>query len=184
MAIRQESISIGLGPFTFRDLERTPDDGQFYELSHGVLVVTPGPNLNHQLVASKLVAYLESNRQPTQAVLMEAELLLSDDTVKRPDVMVVDKGLVHGQHIKGIPALVVEVASPSTSRLDRTEKRLVYAEAGIPGYWLVDPDARTITVLELVDGDYVERASLDATGTCEVTTPGRFVLDAGAIFGD
>ncbi|MCU1380821.1 MAG: hypothetical protein JWN29_3804, partial [Acidimicrobiales bacterium] len=42
MATRQASI--GSEPFTFRDLEGMPDDGRFYELSNGALVVTPGPN--------------------------------------------------------------------------------------------------------------------------------------------
>lgn len=41
--------------------------------------------------------------------------------------------------------------------LDLTEKRFVYAEAGIPAYWLIDPDARTVTVLELEQGEYTER---------------------------
>lgn len=181
MAIEQAAI--GSTPFTFRDLEGMPDDGRFYELSNGVLVVTPGPNTNHQRLAFAIGRHLDVHRLPSQVVLIEAELRIRDDTVKRPDVQVVDEALVGGQDITGTPALVVEVGSPSTVLLDRTEKRHVYAEAGIPGYWLVDPDARTITVLELVDGSYVERAVIDADGRCDVSAPTRFTLEAGAVFG-
>jgi len=40
--------------------------------------------------------------------------------------------------------LVIEILSPSTARRDRIVKRALYQRAGIPEYWLVDTDARTI----------------------------------------
>ena len=179
MAIR--SAPIGTAPFTVADLEAMPDDGRFYELSHGVLVVTPGPNTRHQLVATKLLGVLTDHLLPSQEVLVEAELYISDDTVKRPDVQVVDRRLIGGQRIMGTPALVVEIASPSTAILDRTEKRVAYAAAGIPAYWLVEPDAGTITVLDLVDGDYVERSVVGIDDAVEVDHPTTFVLAGRAV---
>lgn len=180
MAIRQATL--GSTPFTVGDLEGMPDDGRKYELSHGVLVVTPSASTQHQRLAFRIAQHLDAHRRPDQEVVLEAELLLGEDTVKRPDVQVVDADLVGGQHIAGTPALVVEVLSPSTALLDRLEKRAVYAEAGIPGYWLVDPTDRTITVLELEGDAYVERAVLDVAGRCEVSVPTAFVLDAAIIF--
>lgn len=174
---------IGSEPFTFRDLEGMPDDGRLYELSNGALIVTPGPNTRHQGVVSRLFRLLDDHRLPSQEILVEAELLVRDDTVKRPDLQVVDRSLIGGQHIAGIPALVVEVGSPSTAIFDRTEKREVYESAGIPAYWMVDPDAETVTVLELVDGVYVEIATLMSTGRCDVTVPTAFELEAALIFG-
>lgn len=52
--------------------------------------------------------------------------------------------------------LVVEVQSPSTRAVDLTLKRRVLQDAGVPSYWLVDPDALTVRVLELENGEYVE----------------------------
>ncbi len=40
--------------------------------------------------------------------------------------------------------LVVEVLSPSTARADRTTKRQRFQRAGVPAYWIVDIDARTV----------------------------------------
>lgn len=180
MAIR--SAAVDSAPFTSRDLDGMPDDGRFYELSNGVLIVTPGPNMRHQQVATHLARQIGDHLLPSQDVLVEAELFIRDDTVKRPDLQVVDRALIVGQRMMGTPALVVEVASPSTSIFDQTEKRLVYAEAGIPAYWLVDPAAQTITVLELRGDVYVERAVLDADGRCEVDAPTVFVLEASAVF--
>jgi Uma2 family endonuclease len=156
MAISHDRV--GLGPFTYRDLEETPDDGHKYELSHGVLIVTPPPSLDHGRVHGRLVHYLADRRSPGQEVIIGPGLFIDETTVKEPDIAVVDRAEATGRYLRRPPALVVEVASPSTSRLDRTEKRLVYAEFGIRAYWLVDPARRSVTVLELVDGAYVEGA--------------------------
>lgn len=50
---------------------------------------------------------------------------------------------------RGVPDLVVEVASRSTQAWDRTRKAAIYAEAGVPHYWLADPFARTVEALRL-----------------------------------
>jgi Uma2 family endonuclease len=52
--------------------------------------------------------------------------------------------------------LVVEVVSPDKPERDLVEKRVDYAEGGIPEYWIVDPQAETITVLRLEGHAYVE----------------------------
>jgi len=39
---------------------------------------------------------------------------------------------------------VVEVASPSSARYDRTVKRLRYQRARVPDYWVVDLTARAV----------------------------------------
>ena len=42
--------------------------------------------------------------------------------------------------------IVVEVLSPSSARGDRFLKRLRYREAGVPLYWLVDGDERSVEI--------------------------------------
>ena len=46
---------------------------------------------------------------------------------------------------------------PGDARRDTVDKRLDYAEAAIPEYWIVDPQDETVTVLTLVNGEYEER---------------------------
>jgi len=43
-----------------------------------------------------------------------------------------------------LTGLFVEVLSPSTARADRITKRIRFQRAGIPEYWIVDLDARSI----------------------------------------
>ena len=45
-----------------------------------------------------------------------------------------------GRRLERAPLLVVEVLSPSTRTVDLVLKRRVLEEAGVPSYWLVDPD--------------------------------------------
>jgi Uma2 family endonuclease len=52
--------------------------------------------------------------------------------------------------------LVVEVVSPDDPERDTRVKRVEYAEAQIPEYWIVNPMDETVTVLTLVDEAYVE----------------------------
>jgi Uma2 family endonuclease len=42
--------------------------------------------------------------------------------------------------------LVVEALGPSTAGRDRFGKRRRYQEAGVPLYWLVDPDERQVEI--------------------------------------
>jgi len=48
-----------------------------------------------------------------------------------------------------VPDLVMEVVSPDYRRHDLETKRREYAQAGIPEYWIVDPEEEQITVLTL-----------------------------------
>lgn len=50
--------------------------------------------------------------------------------------------------------LVVEVIGEDDPGRDLVTKRLEYAQAGIPEFWIVDPRDRTIPVLHLVGEAY------------------------------
>lgn len=74
-------------------------------------------------------------------------MVLSAQHVVEPDVVYVGPDRMHTlgkKAILGVPSLAVEVLSPSTERIDRGKKRAIYARFGVPEYWIVDPDARTI----------------------------------------
>ena len=62
-------------------------------------------------------------------------------------------------HFVEPPDWVCEVLSPSTARIDRTDKLTVYAEFGVAHAWYIDPDARTLEALRLADGKWVIEAT-------------------------
>jgi Uma2 family endonuclease len=57
------------------------------------------------------------------------------------------------------PDWVCEVLSPSTARIDRTLKKQIYAREGVEHLWLVDPVLRTLEVLRLHGGEWLEKGS-------------------------
>jgi Uma2 family endonuclease len=73
------------------------------------------------------------------------------------------------------PDWICEVLSPRTARRDRTAKSDLYLRTGVPHYWLVDPEARTLEAFELEeegwlrlgawsDGDQARIPPFDAVG--------------------
>jgi Uma2 family endonuclease len=77
---------------------------------------------------------------------------------------------------------VFEVLSRSNRAHDLVQKRHDYAAAGIPQYWIIDPDQRTITVLTLVDKIYVERAVLKPGDIWHTGEPVALTLAPAKIF--
>jgi Uma2 family endonuclease len=128
-----------------------PDDGQRYEVVHGELLVTPAPRTWHQEIVGRVYEHLRAylRLQPVgHALLSPADISWTDDTLVQPDVFVVpasEARTLDWAQIKTL-LLAAEVLSPSTARADRFAKRRLYQEAGIPTYWIVDPDARCIEV--------------------------------------
>ncbi len=54
--------------------------------------------------------------------------------------------------------------SPADRDRDLVRKRRDYALAGIPEYWIVDPQDEVIIVLRLKDNDYIEHGRFSAGG--------------------
>jgi Uma2 family endonuclease len=80
-------------------------------------------------------------------VFPPADVIFSKTRGVQPDLLVLP--LVHGRrpaHFRdaGHLLLAVEVLSPSTARSDRVAKRTLFRDEGVPEYWIVDLDARTI----------------------------------------
>jgi hypothetical protein len=69
--------------------------------------------------------------------------------------------------------LAVEILAPTTRLVDQLVKRRVYEEAGVDAYWMVDPDQAVLTVLELEDGLYQERAVVQGDEVFEARRPFR-----------
>jgi Uma2 family endonuclease len=145
---------------TYRDYEALPADGRRYELHDGELSVTPAPGTRHQRVIGAMYVLLRAQveaRRLGEVFLSPVDCILSDVTVVQPDLVYLDPSrapLVSERGIEGPPTLVVEVLSPSTTTIDRSRKRELYARHEIPYYWIVDPETRTIEAHGLAVGRY------------------------------
>jgi Uma2 family endonuclease len=158
-------------PFTVDDLDSLPDDGNRYELLDGVLVVSPAPRWAHQEVLGALTALLRAARlADLRVVLAPFAWRPSERTALQPDILVARYddlvAVPDSAHLVEPPLLAVEVLSPTTRRIDRLSKLSAYEDAGVPSYWLVepDPDHPSVTVMELADGRYAKVAYVVGDG--------------------
>lgn len=125
------------------------------ELEDGVIVDMPSPGLLHGVVCN-LVAYLLSQyvfqRRKGYVCTNDTGLLVArkPDSVRGPDVMMFDEAArfedLTPKFAETVPALIVEVLSPS-DQMAKTNRRISqYLRRGVPRVWLVDPETRTVTV--------------------------------------
>jgi Uma2 family endonuclease len=92
-----------------------------------------------------------------------------------------ERGLDHLQPSDVL--LVVEVLSRSNRGHDLVTKRHYYAVAGIPHYWIADPDEQTLTILTRNDdGQYEERAVLRPGDSWKTDEPFPLTIDPAEIF--
>lgn len=75
----------------------------------------------------------------------------------------------------------MEIRSASTAWLDQGRKRTLYEEAGVVSYWLADPATPSLTMLELVDGCYVQVAHAIGDQTMHLTTPISITLNPAVL---
>jgi Uma2 family endonuclease len=146
---------------TYEDYAALPNDGRRYEIHDGELSVTPTPTFRHQQVLTRLVHMLYvhvSANDLGEVVASPITVVLADTTIVEPDIVFIARdrmSIVSARGtIDGAPTLAIEILSPSTARNDRGTKRQLFERYGVPYYWIVDHDARTIDVHRAVGGAY------------------------------
>jgi Uma2 family endonuclease len=161
---------------TYADYASLPDDGRRYELHEGLLSVTPAPGTRHQRLLRDLLVVFDAHvrsRGLGEVFVSPVDCILSDDTVLQPDLAFVEAArghIVTERGIEGAPTLVVEVLSPSTARVDRDVKTAIYARHGVPHYWIVDAEGRTIEAFSLAGPGYRPAGRLER-GACAALPP-------------
>ena len=164
---------------TIEEFLELPDtwDRRKMELDEGELYIMPRPRRIHQDWQIDLVwhieSYLRGFAEPPAYLLLDfiVALSLEDRVLLAPDLSIVMRdreSIIGDRMVEGAPDIAIEILS-SDRRRDLVRKRRLYAEAGVPEYWIFDPLNEATTLLELREGEYVERAVLEASGT--VTTP-------------
>ena len=175
---------------TYEDYLNTPDEVR-YELLDGELVRHLSPPLVHQRtlmdLAAPIYTFVEQHvlgdvfMRPFDVVLWED----GEADVVEPDILFISTEREHiltEANVQGAPDLVVEVLSPSTESVDRGYKRELYARHGVGEYWLVDPDARTVTVLRLGNGEYETAGAYGPGQTLASPTLEGLTIDVGEVF--
>ena len=157
------------------------DDGtdNLYELFNGELIeVPPESGENVQIATFLLLQFaLLLGYRRVRGHGLELEVR-GEPPNRYPDLTIVRE-----EHIQQLakrntlrlsmapPLLVIEVVSPGELQRNRDyiAKRSQYQDCGIPEYWIVDPEAKTILILELTGNTYTEVGSF--SGNERVLSP-------------
>jgi Uma2 family endonuclease len=128
------------------------------EILAGELHLSPRPAMRHAAAATALGEELGPPFKRGRGgpggwlIVDEPELHLA------ADIVVPDLGAWRRERLAVLPDApfltlapdwLCEVLSPSTAKLDRSEKLPIYARERVAHVWLLDPNLRTLEVLEL-----------------------------------
>ncbi|MEO5952423.1 MAG: Uma2 family endonuclease [Chloroflexia bacterium] len=157
-------------------LRLTNHSHRLLEFSEGSIEVLPMPTDKHQVISRFLLLAFLPFVQKLGGTILYAPLRLqiSEGKYREPDLLLVqDASDPRRQNAYWLGAdLVVEIVSPDEPERDTIVKRKEYAQAGIPEYWIVDPEHEIITVLQLAGNRYVEDGAYRRD---EVATSALFV---------
>jgi Uma2 family endonuclease len=160
------------------------DDGsdQRYELENGEMILMPAESDINQRIASFLFALFLGLGVPSYRLRIGLEVAVNSTRVgvRLPDLAVLSEegaeelaGATRSMVSMDMPAplLLVEVVSKGQEKRDYRYKRSEYAARGVAEYWIVDPIAAQVTILELVDGFYEEQEFKDANRLISTVFP-------------
>jgi len=177
---------------TWDDLLQAPDDGRVYEVLGGNLEAQPRPRPIHGAVQGLLFADLAGPFYRGRGgpggwwLVIEPDVELEPHEIVAPDLtgwrrehMAV---LPDERPIRVRPDWVCEVASPSNRWRDRGRKADLYLRFGVPHYWIVDPDERTLEAYEARGGAWVRLGAWTDGDSPRIPPFDAIELDVGGLF--
>lgn len=163
---------------TYDDFLLFPEDGKRHELIDGEHYVTPSPSTRHQRLLGNLYYLIRGwlETQPVGTVFFAPyDVVFSEFDVVEPDLLYLSAAraaeVVTPQHVRGVPELVVEIASRGTRRRDETIKRRLYERVGVDEYWVVDPEVDAVRAYRRTGRGFSRPVELSREAGDVLTTP-------------
>lgn len=155
------------------------------EFTDGTIEVLPMPTDKHQAIIAVLYELLTAFLRPLggRALFAPLRLQVREGKQREPDLLLVrDASDPRRQNRFWLGAdLVVEVVSPDDPERDTVEKVADYAEAGIPEYWIVNPEEETVTVLSLQGEAYATHGVFRRGDVAASVLLAGFTADVSAV---
>lgn len=149
-----------MGALTLEDIHYIYDDYKLWEgdweLFNGIAVaMSPAPVRKHQSLASEIIYNIreEIDNCPECEVLGEVDYKVSDDTILRPDIVLIC-GETNDTYLTKAPEIIVEIISKSTEKRDEVFKFDIYEAERVKYYIIVYPNDLIAKVYKLDDKEY------------------------------
>ncbi|MCB8815017.1 Uma2 family endonuclease [Desulfosporosinus shakirovi] len=150
------------GDYTYEDYLKLPEEpGYRFEILEGFLVKEPSPSMHHQRLSRelgrRLMTFFDNYDPEGELFFAPLDVTLTISNVVQPDILFISgarREIMRQERIDGPCDLVVEIMSPTNRRKDRLRKMEIYRKAGIPHYWIVDPEEDTLETYKFKDASY------------------------------
>ncbi|MBI4566876.1 MAG: Uma2 family endonuclease [Planctomycetes bacterium] len=183
-AVLDAPHQIRLFGWTREQFLRDAPESRFCEFVRGEVIMPSPVNWRHQDACGFLFWLLRAycGRHGRERVLLgPAALHVAPDVIREPDIFVLPAGKQpqgDGALVEGVvPALIVEILSPSTRTIDLADKAREYADLGVPDYWAVDLAARRLHAHRLGNDGY--DVSIHEHGRVACGSIAGFWIDVG-----
>jgi len=157
---------------------------RFVELVDGRIEVLEMPTKSHQkrarILADAIDAFCQRANISGETVMGAYPVRTIAGRYREPDVLFAFDPERLGEDFGEKPDLVAEVVSSDRGR-DLIKKRREYAAAGIPEYWIIDPEKRRVIVLTLKGGKYVPLGEYGPNDRAASKVLKGFDIDAGLL---
>jgi Uma2 family endonuclease len=180
---------------TFADLERLPEDVRA-EIIHGSIVEKASPTMEHGRAQVATGGYLRrrfdrggGGRWPGGWWLAsEVDVEYESHELYRHDLAGWRRGRVpecpRGRPVRVRPDWVCEILSPSNEKRDLVDKMRVLRSAGVPHYWIINPEEQVLLVHRLEANGYLVALTAGADETVRAEPFEAVDLRVGALLGD
>ena len=177
--------------WTSHDLELLPDNGKRYEIVDGELYMSKQPDMQHQIVCSRLVTFLNmwSFQSELGEAIGEPGLVFADDDDVVPDVAWISHerfatSLQEDGKFHSCPELVIEVLSPGSNntRRDREVKLKLYSRRGAQEYWVINWQERRLEIYRRENAVLKLHSTLNESDTLTTPLLSEFSCRVGQLF--
>jgi Uma2 family endonuclease len=155
------------------------------ELIRGEILQMSPIGRRHYAFVNNLNELLVTRLGGRAIVAVQGPIALTDDTEPEPDLAVIRRRAVPYKEREAFAddaVLLIEVAESSLA-YDRSTKLRLYAEAGIPEYWVVDCVRESVEIHRSPEGDrYRDVSRVAAVGTVSVQAFPDVALTLAEIF--
>lgn len=126
------------------------------QLIDGEVIMSPSPEILHQDLVAQGYEFLKALVPNGKVRFSPLDVWLDEVDVVQPDIFWIAEGGAckpskNRKHFIGAPALILEVLSRGTEKLDRGKKFDLYQKHGVREYWIVHPQEQYVEVYSRVD---------------------------------
>ncbi len=155
-----------------------------WELIAGIpLAMAPALMIQHQVIAANILFELKRSMDECSDCLVfgEADWKVNDDTIVKPDVVLICNE-TNDAYMTKAPEIIVEVISKSTAKRDEKTKFKLYEEEKVGYYVIVYPDDLKAKVYKIENGKYAKEGDFLTESYVFEETTCRASIDFQKVF--